>query len=782
MIYQTSQSLIFIPLNSNINNMNKTFVLLFWVITNMAFGLNADTVTITVVASGETHAMLYPCDCQVNPGGGLAERAAAIKKFADTAKLLLDAGGFAGGGIYDDYTGGRAADSQRTLSTIRAMGMMKYDAVAVGDDDLQYGGAWLAAAAQKAGVPLVSANCFFKGRKPLVAPYRVVVKGGIRFAITALTTTERLFPIDDSCTILPPVASVRKLWKEMAAASDCRIILSHLGEEVTMMIADSFPDCDIIVNGHRKIAQSPASLKGRTLVMQFGYQGKKLSYAAVQFTKKHRVAGYATSGWIEVGPSSGADSAVKAALAGNVPAETKGVYDLYIMGQCPYGCAALREFVDFVKRFPGIEWNVWFIGSASGDSLSSLHGSDEANDEMSWLAVKSIYPDKWLSFLGARSAEGATTRSAAASLRLDTARIVAWVKKNGRQALVDHYRRSMRLAVTASPTLFINNVLFEKNIESRRLAKTQCSLPGAITARRPFCDSLPECFDNGDCRKRGMVGECLPPGKCEYKPDTAFVFTALIADSTIQHPEQSVIATTEELFPNATVQTVAMNSEKGLSMMQVFAPLSLPYYLFGSGVAKAYNYPRVESGLVKVKNGFTFKDGITPKNYFPRRERTPQSAVLFVDPLFSDAGRVIKTLLDDSLVGQRVRVLPLILSDPAAAPVTFEEKIRGEEGLRWLVIDSLYRRNFPAYLSGFTKDPGSSYWFTSLRAAGIDQETFVRQVKDMASLAADHWRMLGVLGIKGPLTLLLENRQVVVLQSETDVRSVLTAVEKRQGK
>ena len=58
--------------------------------------------------------------------------------------LLLDAGGFAGGGIYDNATGGRSADSQRTLSTVRAMGMMKYDATAIGDDDLQYGGTWLA--------------------------------------------------------------------------------------------------------------------------------------------------------------------------------------------------------------------------------------------------------------------------------------------------------------------------------------------------------------------------------------------------------------------------------------------------------------------------------------------------------------------------------------------------------------------------------------------------------------------------------------------------------------
>src|SRR5271157_373282 len=102
---------------------------LFYIIANTAFATDYDTTSITVIASGETHAMLYPCDCPNDPGGGLAERAAVLKKNGDPgAMLLLDAGGFAAGGIYDDATGGRSADSQRTLSTVRAMGMMKYDA------------------------------------------------------------------------------------------------------------------------------------------------------------------------------------------------------------------------------------------------------------------------------------------------------------------------------------------------------------------------------------------------------------------------------------------------------------------------------------------------------------------------------------------------------------------------------------------------------------------------------------------------------------------------------
>ena len=297
---------------------------------NFLFASEKDTASITIIASGETHGMLYPCDCQHDPGGGLAERASAVRKAAGGspgALLLLDAGGFAGGGIYDDYTGGRAADSARTAAAVRAMGMLPYDAVAIGDDDLQFGAAWLAKAAAAAGLPLVSANCCLTDKKPLAPAWRVVIKKGVRFAVTAVASPERLVPRNDSCRILPPVSSIRGIWKEMAAASDFRVILSHLGEEGTLALADSFPDCDIMVNGHRKVSPSATAMRGTTLIMQFGYLGKKLSSAEVRVLKGSRPLRVAAGGWLTVGPADGADPAVAGVLAEKATAERRTAAD-----------------------------------------------------------------------------------------------------------------------------------------------------------------------------------------------------------------------------------------------------------------------------------------------------------------------------------------------------------------------------------------------------------------------------------------------------------------------
>ena len=69
--------------------------------------------------------MIEPCDCPQDPGGGLAKRSTLVKSIRKGDNLLLlDAGGFSGGGIYDSYTEGRSADSLRTIVTLRAWGLL----------------------------------------------------------------------------------------------------------------------------------------------------------------------------------------------------------------------------------------------------------------------------------------------------------------------------------------------------------------------------------------------------------------------------------------------------------------------------------------------------------------------------------------------------------------------------------------------------------------------------------------------------------------------------------
>lgn len=96
---------------------------------------------VTIIYTGETHAMIYPCSCPIEPDGGVARRAALIEQLRKTNPnvLLLDSGAFFSGGLLDEYTQNTQLDSARSIISLKAMEIMKYDAAAIGDDEFNFG-------------------------------------------------------------------------------------------------------------------------------------------------------------------------------------------------------------------------------------------------------------------------------------------------------------------------------------------------------------------------------------------------------------------------------------------------------------------------------------------------------------------------------------------------------------------------------------------------------------------------------------------------------------------
>ncbi|MDD5676284.1 MAG: hypothetical protein PHC61_19080, partial [Chitinivibrionales bacterium] len=568
--------------------------------------------TLTVIVSGDAHGMIEACDCPQDPGGGLPKRATLIKQVRLSSQtLLLDSGGFSAGGIYDPYTEGRAADSARTEIMLRGMGALGYDAVAVGDDDLQLGYYWLHRRADSAEVPLVCANCFSKKGTPLFEQYRLVRKNGITFGITALLTTEKLFPYDSSVVVGDPARTLKKILPQLIKKSDYQIVLAHAGQGFCDSITKSCPMVALIANGHRKQSTDALQSNGPTTIMQFGYLGKLLSFAVAKPEKP--LLRIIRSGWLTVDNSVPDDSdmlrIVRPKQSVQTPARSDN-FDLYIMSQCPYGLPALQEMVQLQKRAADAKVSVWFIGSVGADSLpTSLHGENEISDELLWLGLQALYPARWNEFLDRRSRSIAvSTGSIFDSMVVDKKRIERWVARNGPAALREHYRRSTRLGITASPTLLWNNRPFDREITRARVGFQLCQ-----SGARPgvWCDSLPQCFEDGDCSKPGKTGLCKQ-AQCLFFDAHPFTFTTLVAESTVLHPEEEFARTTRQLFPAARFETVYAGSKSGQKLLQQFSPAALPWYSFEKTVDRETNFSKIQSG-VKAQNGhYVFKDDIAP--------------------------------------------------------------------------------------------------------------------------------------------------------------------------
>lgn len=747
-------------------------ILTLFICTFVHFLCSATTndISFTIMASGETHAMLFPCDCPKEPGGGMAKRSFLIKSMGDSSKLLLDAGGFAGGGIYDSYTEGKRGDSIRTILTLKAMGALGYDAAAIGDDDLQYGAKWLADQAGKAGVKLISANCRYADGKSVGEPYILIKKGNYTFAVTAVTSQEQILTIDKTVTVSDPVSVLKKIWNSMVKNSDYQIIISHLGQEKTSDLARHFPDCDLILNGHRKNDSQAMFKSGAVPVLQFGFEGKSLSYGSFRTVGKK--ASLVKSGWIDVIPELPDDSAIVKIISNKSQAAVNNVYDLYIMGQCPYGIQALSEFVIFLRSFPSVEWNLWFIGTVGKDSsLSSLHGEGEVREEKIWLAVKNLFPDKWIEFLRQRTIDSLSVDSIIQRMGIDKQKIYGWVNANGKKELALQYLRSERLNINASPTLLINNAPFEKDILATRLYKIQCG----VSDNDKVCKSLPECIDDSDCKKTGKLGKCTS-GKCKYQDALPFSFKVIIADSTTEHPETNVIQTTTELFPGAKVEVFKMSSPEGKELAAKYKPGALPFYIFGKDVTLAYNFSEVEKGLVERNGALVFKDAITRVNYLPGRKPCPGKVSLYVDPFFRNIPDIFSIISgDDSLAS--VRIMPIFYGDPSSTPWGTEEKFRQEEALRWLELDKTFNKKYHTYLNEYSKNPATSFWQSSIKKAGILLDSFITNTKRDSLLLTNHWgKLQEMMLLNDPVILLINNNELITVKDERDLARKLKKV------
>lgn len=242
-----------------------------------------------ILYTGETHAMIYPCSCPKEPDGGIARRATLIKdlRAKNPNSLLLDSGGFFGGGLMDTYTQNTQLDKERTLVNIKAIELMQYDAVAVGDDELNFGYDFFQEAADKFKINLVSSNM----SSDKVKAYLIKEIQGLRVGIVGLTTLAAAQKASGIKFSEPRVAlkdAVGALKKEKA---DIIIFLSHIDENDAVDIIKDIPEINIVVVGHSRIKEDVLSRLGSTLIVRPAWQGRRLGKLSLAI-KANKIVDY----------------------------------------------------------------------------------------------------------------------------------------------------------------------------------------------------------------------------------------------------------------------------------------------------------------------------------------------------------------------------------------------------------------------------------------------------------------------------------------------------------
>ena len=134
-------------------------------------------------------------------------------------------------------------------------GEMGYDAIGLGERDLNYGLPFLKEMMEKYDLPFTNANVKDSDSGELILPeYLIVERNGIKYGIAGvLGTNQRILTMsaeEDAFQVDEPVATMRELIPRMREEVDTIILLSHLGEQMTEALIKEVTGIDMCVVGH----------------------------------------------------------------------------------------------------------------------------------------------------------------------------------------------------------------------------------------------------------------------------------------------------------------------------------------------------------------------------------------------------------------------------------------------------------------------------------------------------------------------------------------------------
>lgn len=168
---------------------------------------------------------------------------------------------------------------------IKAMNAMAYDAMAVGEYDLYMGLEILQQRIAEATFPVLSANLQTIEGEPATDAHAIIERGGITFGIIGLTEPEvaDLPGVGTLIAVQDPVETARVQVESLRPKVDVLIVLSHLGLDADLSLAEAVEGIDIIIGGRtRRLMQMPERVND-TIIVQQGYAGEWIGRLTVTY-------------------------------------------------------------------------------------------------------------------------------------------------------------------------------------------------------------------------------------------------------------------------------------------------------------------------------------------------------------------------------------------------------------------------------------------------------------------------------------------------------------------
>ena len=267
-------------------------------------------ITLTILHTSDLHGRVHPRDALADKdlGEGLARIAAAVKviRTEGNPTLLLDSGDTIQGSPTQGLVfAGRIGDGVGPDPIVRAMNLVGYDAMAVGNHEFDFGRARLEKSRREARFPWLSANTLEADGSPAFDPYVVREVAGVRVGILGLVTPRVGSWVSpallEDLRFSDSVTAARKYVPILRGREHCDLViviahegferdpktgapLADPGENQAYALATEVPGIDLLLTGHAHTVVSPQR-PGGTWVSQPGRWGNALTRFDVTLEK-----------------------------------------------------------------------------------------------------------------------------------------------------------------------------------------------------------------------------------------------------------------------------------------------------------------------------------------------------------------------------------------------------------------------------------------------------------------------------------------------------------------
>ena len=204
--------------------------------------------------------------------GGMAMVASQVRSLRSRAmperSLLVDAG--------DAWQGTFISNANKGEAVTKAMTLMKYDAMAVGNHDFDWGQDVLAQRAKEASFPFLATNVVETktGKLPsYLKPYVIKDTGLAKVGILGITNPQGNTIVKATSVAglqFGPATQVQPFLSELQTQADIIVVVAHIGSADAAKLARDVPGIDVIVAGHDHQPIQTARVEGKTTIVDSG--------------------------------------------------------------------------------------------------------------------------------------------------------------------------------------------------------------------------------------------------------------------------------------------------------------------------------------------------------------------------------------------------------------------------------------------------------------------------------------------------------------------------------